>query len=87
MPGCSSNGLRPKGCTPTSAIWNGSEPESNTISAANTAEMMPSTITAPPVRRSWRLRSSRAMTAAAIASSSSQSRNEPCCPAQKPAMR
>ena len=69
------------------ALTNGLEPESNTMRAANTAEMMLSTATAPPVSRSRRLRSRTARTITAIASSSSQSRNEPDWPAQKPAMR
>ncbi len=72
---------------PAAALTNGSEPVSNTMSAANTAEMTPSTATAPPVSRSSRLRSMTAITMATIARSRSQRRNEPDCPAQKPAMR
>ncbi len=87
MAGCSSSGLRPNGTVPAAAFSNGFDPVSNTMSAANTAEMTPSTATAPPVSRSSRLRSTTAMMMAATASSSSQSRNEPCWPAQKPAMR
>ena len=72
---------------PGSAAMNGLEPVSRIMSAAKTAEMTPSTATAPAVRRSSRLRSTTAMTIAAMASSSSHSRNEPDCPAQNPAMR
>ena len=87
MAGCNRSGLRPNGTAPAAALMNGSEPGSNTMSAVKTAEMTPSTATAPAVSRSSRLRSMTAMMMAAIARKSSQSRNEPDCPAQKPAMR
>ncbi len=87
MAGCSNRGLRPKGVTPASAATNGLDPLSSTMSAAKTAPMTHITITAPPVSRSTVFRSMRAMTTATTAMSSSQRRNEPCCPAQKPAMR
>ena len=78
MPECCSSGLRPNGTAPASAARNGLEPGSNTMSAANTAEMTASTATAPPVSLSRRLRSTIATMMTAMASTTSQNRNEPC---------
>ena len=72
---------------PASALRNGLELESKIMSAAKTAEITARIATAPPVSRSSRLRSITAMMMTVIARQSSQSRNEPCWPAQKPAMR
>ena len=87
IPGCSSSGFRPRGTVPGAAATNGLEPSSSTMSAANTPPTMQSTITAPPVRRCALVRSRSAITTATMVMSSSHKRNEPCCPAQNPAMR
>ncbi len=87
MAGCRSSGLRPNGWVPAAAFSNGFDAALSTMSAANTAPMPQSTITAPATRRCTLLRSSRAITTATTAMSSSHRRNEPCCPAQNPAMR
>ena len=87
MAGCSSSGLRPKGCVPGTVFSNGLEAALNTMSDENTAPMTQRTMTAPPTRRCTLPRSSSAMITVTTAMSSSQRRNEPCCPAQNPAMR
>jgi hypothetical protein len=58
-----------------------------TVSAANTADTEQSTMTAAPVSRSRRSLSRTAMMKVATASRRSQSRNDPCWPAQKPESR
>ena len=85
--GWSSSGLRPNGCVPTAVFSNGLEAALSTIREVNTAPTAQRTMTAPATSRCTLPRSSSAMTTATIAMSSSQRRNDPCWPAQNPAMR
>ncbi len=87
MAGCSSSGFRPMPPLEAPAPTKGFDAWSATSSTEKKPEMTISTITAPPVRRSLRSMLRRAITVATIARNRSQSRNEPCAPAQKPATR
>ena len=80
--------MRPSGVALGSGLaMNGLEPFSKTMSAAKKAQTAASTSTAPAVTGSVRSTSRKAITTVITARKRSQSRNEPCCPAQNPAMR